>query len=122
MHFSATLGLSAALINLASAKGCKQQPVGANPSGNAIGAPSLNQFVPAGKPFEITWTPTTQGRISINLLRGPSTNVKPIHCIVENHRNTGNFSWTPSTSLEPDVTHYGIQILVDGTGQYQYST
>ena len=30
--------------------------------------------------------------------------------------------WTPSTSLEPDVTHYGLQIIVDGTGQYQYST
>ena len=30
--------------------------------------------------------------------------------------------WTPSTSLEPDVTHYGLQIIVDGTGEYQYST
>ena len=56
MHFPATLGLSATFITLASAKSCKQQPVGANPSGNAIGAPSLNQAVPAGKPFEITWT------------------------------------------------------------------
>ncbi|KAI4163072.1 MAG: hypothetical protein LQ342_003390 [Letrouitia transgressa] len=34
----------------------------------------------------------------------------------------GKYVWTPPVSLEPDVTHYGIQIIVSGTGQYQYST
>ena len=46
----------------------------------------------------------------------------PIACITESIPNTGKFVWTPSTSLEPDVTHYGLQIIVDGTGEYQYST
>ena len=56
------------------------------------------------------------------LLRGPSTNVIPIDCLGDNIPNTGKFSWTPTTSLEADVTGYGLQIIVTGTGQFQYST
>lgn len=66
--------------------------------------------------------PTTPGSISIVLLQGPSTNVLPIDCIVESVPNSGKFVWTPPTTLKADVTHYGIQIIVQGTGQYQYST
>jgi hypothetical protein len=36
--------------------------------------------------------------------------------------NSGSFVWTPSSSLEADVTHYGLQLIDDVTGQYQYST
>lgn len=82
----------------------------------------LNQIVPAGVPFTITWQPTSTGPISLVLLRGPSTNVLPIACINESIPNSGSLSWTPPTSLEPDVTHYGLQIIDDGTGDYQYST
>ena len=66
--------------------------------------------------------PTTPGKVSIVLLRGPSENVIPIDCLADSIPNTGTFSWTPSTSLTPDVTHYGLQIIVTGTGQFQYST
>ncbi|KAI5281046.1 hypothetical protein KEM52_004001, partial [Ascosphaera acerosa] len=93
-----------------------------SPEGNPISAPGLAQQVPAGLPFQITWQPTTPGAVSILLLRGPSTNVVPIATIADNVPNTGAFTWTPSTDLEGDVTHYGIQIIVEGTGQYQYST
>lgn len=60
--------------------------------------------------------------MSIVLLRGPSENVIPIDCLADSIPNTGTFSWTPSTTLTPDVTHYGLQIIVTGTGQFQYST
>lgn len=60
--------------------------------------------------------------MSIVLLRGPSENVIPIDCLADSIANTGTFSWTPSTALTPDVTHYGLQIIVTGTGQFQYST
>ena len=60
--------------------------------------------------------------MSIVLLRGPSTNVVPIGCLADNLPNSGKFVWTPSSSLEADVSHYGLQIIVTGTGQYQYST
>ena len=49
-----------------------QQPVGDNPSGNPISAPGLNQIVPVGTPFTITWAPTTTTDfVDIVLLRGP---------------------------------------------------
>lgn len=121
MKFSIAAIVSASLAGFAAAQTCSTKPVGDTPSGNPISAP-LNSIVPAGTPFTITWTPTTKGTVSIVLLRGPSTNVQPIACIVDNIANTGKFVWTPSTSLEADVTHYGIQIIVGGTGQYQYST
>jgi len=46
----------------------------------------------------------------------------PIATLVEGLDNTGTFSWTPSLDLEDDVTHYGLQLIVEATGQYQYST
>ncbi|CAK43209.1 hypothetical protein CBS63078_1237 [Aspergillus niger] len=114
-----TTALVSALAALASAY--TQPDYSQNPTGNAILTPELNQVVPAGKPFEITWDPTTSGTVSLVLLRGPSTNVVPIQTIVEDIDNSGSYSWTPSTTLEPDTTHYGILLVVEGTGQYQYS-
>ncbi|KAF7166275.1 hypothetical protein CNMCM5623_000032 [Aspergillus felis] len=91
-------------------------------SGNPILKPGLNEQVPAGKPYTIEWQPTTTGPISLVLLRGPSNNVLPIATLADSIPNSGSFSWTPSTSLEPDTTHYGLMLVVEGTGQYQYST
>lgn len=95
-------------------------PVG-EPSGNPISAP-LVEIVPACKAYTITWTPTTANTISVLLLRGPSTNVVPLGApLAEGIVNTGSFVWTPASTLEADTTHYGIQLIDDKTGQYQYS-
>jgi len=97
-------------------------PVG-DPKGNAIVKPTLNEIVPVGKAYPITWIPDTEGTVSILLLRGPSTNVVPIGApIAEGIENSGTFMWTPGPELEPDTERYGIQLIVDATGQYQYST
>jgi hypothetical protein len=95
-------------------------PVG-QPSGNPITRP-LNEIVPACKAFTISWQPTTSNSVSLVLLRGPSTNVLPIATIVTGIPNSGSYSWTPSSGLEADTTHYGLQLIDDVTGQYQYST
>lgn len=92
------------------------------PSGNPILTPGLNQQVPVGKPFEITWTPTTQGTVTLVLLRGPSTDVVPLYSIADEIENTGKFTWTPKTDLVADTTHYGLLLVVDATRAYQYST
>ncbi|KAL2369903.1 lysophospholipase [Blastomyces gilchristii SLH14081] len=92
------------------------------PFGNPIASPGLNEIVPVGEPYTIKWTPTTDGEVSLILLRGPSTNVKPIGVIADTIPNTGSYEWTPSTDLEDDVTHYGILLVVEGVGFYQYST
>ncbi|KAJ5678855.1 hypothetical protein N7462_007099 [Penicillium macrosclerotiorum] len=93
-----------------------------DPTGNPILTPGLNEQVPEGKPYTITWTPTAGDKVSLVLLRGPSTNVQPLETIVEDIDNSGSYTWTPSTSLTPDTTHYGLLLVVEGTGQYQYST
>ncbi|KAI9043263.1 GPI anchored serine-threonine rich protein [Aspergillus affinis] len=93
-----------------------------SPSGNAIYTPGLNQQVEAGQNFVITWDPTTKGPVSLVLMRGPSTNVVPLSTIAEQVPNTGRFEWTPSTSLDDDVTHYGLLLIDEPTGAYQYST
>jgi hypothetical protein len=92
------------------------------PSGNAIVSPGLNEIVPEGKAYTIKWDPTTTGPVSLVLLRGPSTNVKAIKTLADSIPNSGSFSWTPGTDLEVDTTHYGLLLVVEGTGQYQYST
>jgi hypothetical protein len=119
MRFSSFTIISA-LAALASAH--TQPDTSKPPTGNPIALPGLAEQVQAGKPYTITWDPTSKGKVSIVLLRGPSTNVKPIATLAEVIPNSGKFEWTPSTSLEPDVTHYGLEIIVEGTGQYQYST
>jgi hypothetical protein len=103
------------------------QPVGAEPKGNPISQPGLNSLVPAGEGFTITWKPTTDGPVTLVLLKGPATDLKLESVIVEGTENDGSYVWTPSTSLEPtaDATGYGIQLIVDSgaeKGQYQYTT
>lgn len=93
-----------------------------SPEGNAILSPGLGEQVPEGKPYEIKWEPTVGKTVSLVLLRGPSENVKPKETIVESIPNSGSYKWTPSSSLTPDTTHYGLLLVVEGTGQYQWST
>ncbi|KAJ5106508.1 GPI anchored serine-threonine rich protein [Penicillium angulare] len=119
MRFS-TATVFSALVAFASAY--TQPDYNKSPEGNPITSPSLQEQVQEGKPFEIKWTPTTSGKVSLVLLRGPSTNVVPIQTIVEDIDNSGSYSWTPSTSLTADTTHYGLLLVVEGTGQYQWST
>lgn len=55
-------------------------------------------------------------------MRGPATNVVPLSVIVEKVANTGTYTWTPASTLDVDTTGYGIQLIDDVTGFYQYTT
>ncbi|KAK5165752.1 uncharacterized protein LTR77_008675 [Saxophila tyrrhenica] len=100
------------------------KPVGAEPKGNPIYTPGLHDVVPAGEPYTISWDPTTDGTVTLVLLKGPSENAIPQYSIIENYPNTGYYVWTPEDDLEPSSGEggYGIQLIVDATGQYQYTT
>lgn len=81
--------------------------------------------VPLADPdLQITWNPTTQGTVTLVLLKGPSENAVPQYAIVEKTENDGSYVWTPSTDLEASegAKGYGIQLIDDATGQYQYTT
>lgn len=92
------------------------------PEGNAVRAPGLNDQVPEGAPYEIKWDTLLGDRVSLVLLRGPSSNVLPLETIVEDIPNTGHYTWTPGYNLDVDTTHYGLLIVVEGTGAYQWSS
>ena len=102
------------------------QPVGPEPKGNPISQPGLNTIVPAGTNFTITWEPTTKGSVTLLLLKGPSTNAVPQYPIVEKTENDGTYVWQVKDNLEPSADGvaqgYGIQLIDDATGQYQYTT
>ena len=115
-----TAGL-AALAPLVSAY---TTPTGTEPKGNPISQPGLNTIVPVGETFTITWEPTTQGTVSLVLLKGPAENLIPVYAIAEKIENSGTYTWDPKTTLEASegAKGYGIQLIDDKTGQYQYTT
>ncbi|KAF2748365.1 hypothetical protein M011DRAFT_457698 [Sporormia fimetaria CBS 119925] len=93
---------------------------------NAITRP-LNEAVEAGKLFTITWKPSdTTHTVSLLLLKGPSSNVIPVgEPIAEGIANSGSYSWIVPSQFGPglsETTGYGIQIIDDVNGHYQYST
>jgi hypothetical protein len=93
-----------------------------DPSGNAITSPGLEELVPAGEPYTIIWDPSTAGPVTLYFLKGPSTNAVPQYAIAEHIANSGSYDWTPSTSLAPAAVGYGLLLVDDVTGAYQYST
>lgn len=99
-------------------------PTGDAPKGNPISQPGLNSIVPVDKGFTITWEPTTDGTVSLVLLKGPADNLIPVYAIAEKIENSGTYDWNPKKTLEPSegAKGYGIQLIDDKTGQYQYTT
>lgn len=99
-------------------------PTGTEPKGNPISQPGLNTIVPVDQDFTITWEPTTEGTVSLVLLKGPAENLIPVYAIAEKIENSGSYTWDPKDTLEPSegAKGYGIQLIDDKTGQYQYTT
>jgi hypothetical protein len=57
------------------------------------------------------------------LLQGPAENVIQTATLATGIPNSGTFIWTPSGSLPANSTvKYGLQLIDDVTGQFQYST
>ena len=90
--------------------------------GNPFLTPGLSDVVPVGIPYTVTWTPTTEGTVTLVLLKGAAENAAPQYAIAEGVPNEGHATWTPSESLAPGEVGYGIQLIDDATGQYQYTT
>ncbi|KAL8692865.1 MAG: hypothetical protein Q9218_002188 [Villophora microphyllina] len=119
MMISLLAVVAASFAGHVAAQGCAAKAT--TQAGNPIHRP-LNEVVTAGTPFVITWTNTSNGLASLELLQGPSTNVVPIACIAEGIPNNGQFVYTFPTSLTPDVTHYGLRIIDSKDHTFQYST
>ncbi|PUU77775.1 Ser-Thr-rich glycosyl-phosphatidyl-inositol-anchored membrane family-domain-containing protein [Tuber borchii] len=92
---------------------------------NAITYP-LGGSLDGNVPLTITWTPTTQGTITINLLKGPPSNLVDLGPIAASINNDGTFTWTIPNSLQdsgamPQGDRYGFKIIDDSTKTFEYS-
>ncbi|KIY03881.1 uncharacterized protein Z520_00572 [Fonsecaea multimorphosa CBS 102226] len=94
--------------------------------------PDTTDAVTQGKEFTVTWDPEdhpTDGvTVSLVLCHGPSTN-----CVLSDTAIASgipaaqkSFDWQVPCDLAPGTastdTGYGMLIIVDGTGEFQYST
>ncbi|KAK5046090.1 hypothetical protein LTR84_008547 [Exophiala bonariae] len=94
--------------------------------------PDLSTPVTAGETFKITWDPETHPTdgvtVSLVLCHGPSSNCVPSDtAIVEGlPASQKSYQWSVPSDLAPGKqatdTGYGMLIIVDGTGEFQYST
>lgn len=92
-----------------------------DPSTNPTITPQTGEAVPAGKPYTLTWTPTTRGAVSIELLGGASQGtLQPVGFAAQNVANSGSLSWTPSNDLAQYAV-VGYKIIDVASGKYQFS-
>ncbi|KAG9257926.1 Ser-Thr-rich glycosyl-phosphatidyl-inositol-anchored membrane family-domain-containing protein [Emericellopsis atlantica] len=97
------------------------------PGFDPIYTPGLNQEVPAGKTFEITWQatdPYKDANIKISLIGGASQGTQqPIKDIASGVKNSAqSFSWAVDASLGADAVYGLIISLADNSDVFQYST
>ncbi|KAK6542506.1 hypothetical protein TWF694_006458 [Orbilia ellipsospora] len=76
---------------------------------NAITAPISGDLISAGKPFTIKWTNVEGSAVTLNLIDGPSNQLKPISQIVANAPNNGAYTWNVPDDLPTSAT-YAIRI------------
>lgn len=97
----------------------------------ALLTPSLDSPVTTGQDYTVTWTPNQPAdgvTVSLVLCNGPGSNCALQNtAIAENiPAGSGKFKWSVPCSLPAGVaqtsTGYGMLIIVDGTGEFQYST
>ncbi|KAI5815558.1 hypothetical protein BZA77DRAFT_294031 [Pyronema omphalodes] len=100
----------------------------------AVRLPDYAHPVTTGRNFQIVWDADGLGtrRISLVLLNGCSKNCKRVLDIVTgipanyqiNSNGKGTYIWSVPRGLQTSggKDSYGIQLIVDQTGEYQYST
>ncbi|KAF3901872.1 hypothetical protein AA313_de0210466 [Arthrobotrys entomopaga] len=79
---------------------------------NAITAPIAGDIITAGKPYTIRWTNTMGASVTLNLIDGPSNQLKSVAEIVSGAPNKGIYTWNVPDDL-PTSNTYAIRISYD---------
>ncbi|OBT90523.1 hypothetical protein VE02_01150 [Pseudogymnoascus sp. 03VT05] len=115
MRFISAL-LAGALAAVAAAQTTGSQP---NPFTNTDFS-----GIAAGSPITITWTPTTQGTVTLELVHsdtGNSNDLKPVATIQASISNSGSYTWTPDSSIV-NGGGYALKIVDDANpDEYNYT-
>lgn len=117
-------------VGLASLAQAYTKP-GANTWGPLL-EPDLSHSITQGESFTVTWDPedhpTDDVTVSLVLCQGPSTNCVPSDTAIASGipASQKSYDWEVPCDLAPGTqntaTGYGMMIIVDGTGEFQYST
>lgn len=77
--------------------------------------------ITAGTPITITWTPTTDGTVTIELVRGDPLNLNLVSVIQSDLENSGSYEWTPDVSIVQG-SDYALKIIDDNdSDNYNYT-
>ncbi|RPA91326.1 hypothetical protein L873DRAFT_1848334 [Choiromyces venosus 120613-1] len=93
---------------------------------NAITYPTTTTSIDGSVPRNITWDPTTNGTVTLVLLKGFPKDLKHIGTIAAKIPNNGSYLWDIPKSLEdsrkmPERHKYGLKIFDDVTNTFEYS-
>lgn len=92
-----------------------------DPSSNPTKTPAIGEVVPAGVAYTLSWTPTTTGPVSIQLLTGSAPDLLvPGAFVAQGIANSGSVSWTPTNDLAAFAV-VGYKVIDVATGKFQYS-
>jgi len=96
-------------------------------SGNPVLTPNNNGGAQPviGQKYTITWDGTGLGNVvDLALCQGPSTACNVVSDIALSIPNTNSYSWSVPCSLTASSSNagFGVLLIDDATGQYQYST
>lgn len=92
-----------------------------DPTSNPTKTPAIGEVVPAGAAYTLSWTPTTTGPVSIQLLTGAAPDLLvPGAFVAQSIPNSGSVSWTPTNDLATFAV-VGYKVIDVATGKFQYS-
>lgn len=84
-------------------------PAGTEKGPNPIIKPSWGTVGKTGKSMDITWKPTTSGKVNLILRGGDSKDLDTLYTIASNVDNTGSYKWDISDKTSTQ-TSYSIEI------------
>lgn len=77
--------------------------------------------IATGTPITLTWTPTTDGTVTIELVQGDPGALKFVNVIQGGLENSGSYEWTPDPSIV-ESTDYALKIVDDNNpDNYNYT-
>ncbi|KFY19702.1 hypothetical protein V493_07857 [Pseudogymnoascus sp. VKM F-4281 (FW-2241)] len=96
--------------------------VAAAQSGNQANPFTNDNFngIEAGESFTVTWDPTTDGTVTLQLVQGDPGSLNTVSTIEAGITNSGSYTWTPDSSTVKG-SNYALKIVDDDAPEENYN-